>query len=148
MHKATLIFSLLLLFSGCRVLGPDDPRLNEGEDHRETWNAFQDGTYHFLMNRSCFCVISGEHFVQVIDREISVAVNTWSNEEVEGEHLQYVETIDDLFNMIERAEKDADEFLVEYAKEGYPTLISIDWIKEAVDDEMYFQISAVQPGIQ
>ena len=50
--------------------------------------------------------------------------------------------------MIERAEKDADEFLVEYAKEGYPTLISIDWIKEAVDDEMYFQISAVQPGIQ
>lgn len=86
--------------------------------------------------------------MQVIDREVSVAVNTWNNEEVEGEHLQYVETIDDLFDMIERAEKDADEFLVEYAIEGYPTLISIDWIKEAVDDEMYFQISAVQPGIQ
>ncbi len=91
---------------------------------------------------------SGPIWIQVINDEVTYAKVTWSNEPVPEEHVQDIETIDDIFDMIERAEKDADELDVDYSDEGYPVRVSIDWIKEAVDDEMMLEISNVVPGTQ
>ena len=144
-----LVLGLMIVnpLLGCQILGPDDPRLEDSESHRENWDSFQDGTYSYNINRGCFCAVAGEHFVQVQNGEVIEAFNVWRNEPVPREHFQYLETIEDLFDLILEAEAEADEFSVEYAEQGYPSSISIDWIKGAVDDEMVIQVHNVLPGL-
>ena len=56
--------------------------------------------------------------------------------------------IEDLFDLIDRAEAEgADDVHVEYAREGYPTVVNIDWIRQAVDDEMFMGVSEVVVGV-
>ena len=118
-----LLLGLLVVvsFQGCQILGPDDPRIADSETHREKWDSFQDGTYSYNINRGCFCAVAGEHFVQVQDGEVIEAFNVWRNEPVPREHFEYLETIEDLFDLIREAEADADELSVEYAEQGYPS---------------------------
>jgi len=53
------------------------------------------------------------------------------------------DTVEELFGVIESAQAGAaDEVTVEYDPEsGYPVRISIDYIKQAVDDEVSYQIT-------
>ena len=143
-----MVLAASVLWAGCQIAGPDDPRNEDISTQKEKWDDFQDGTYSFLFNRGCFCAVGGEHFVQVIDGVVIDAFRTWDNQPVESHFLQYIETIDALFEMIERARREAHSLDVEYSEYGYPTLLSIDWIKNAVDDEIHFQVSNVQPGVQ
>lgn len=85
-------------------------------------------------------------WIQVMDHEVVYAYSEWEERPVPQDQLAYIETIESIFDMIKRAEKEADEWDVEWAEEGYPARVSIDWIKEAVDDEMYLEISDVLPG--
>lgn len=143
-----MLLILLSIGIGCQIAGPDDPRTDERSANQKTWDEFNDGTYSFLLNRGCFCAFAGPIWIQVIDNDVTFAQITWSNEPVPTEHLDEIETIDDIFDMIERAEKEADDLHVEYSTNGYPSVVNIDWIKEAVDDEMFLEISNVVSGIQ
>jgi len=149
MKQLIIVFLLAYasMFSGCQVLGPDDPREDGVSSHRETWDAWSDGTYSFSVFRGCFCAWGGQMWIQVVDDEIVTAFMTERNEPVPSEHFGDLHTIDDVFDMIDRAEREADELEVEWADEGYPSRVFIDWIEEAVDDEMHLEISGVVPGI-
>ena len=59
---------------------------------------------------------------------------------------EYFETIDDMFDMIVDAEKNADRLEVEYSVHGYPSSIDIDWIQDAVDDEMLLTVEELTLG--
>ncbi len=141
------VLALIFLIGGCEIVGPDRSEMDALSDARAEWNNYQDGTYSFLLNRGCFCIVAGPFFVQVIDTDVVTAISTHSNEVVRPEDLQYIETVDDVFDMIEDALENADEIEVEYSEFGYPTSVDIDWIKQAVDDEMFITISELQPGI-
>jgi hypothetical protein len=130
--------------AGCQITGPDDPRTESGT-HREKWDRFQNGSYTYTLVRGCFCINGGEHRVTVQDGKVTTAINQWRNEAVSAEHLQYIETIDAIFDLIEQAQLEADQIEVEYSDEGYPTQVSIDWIEQAVDDELSLSISDVRP---
>lgn len=143
-----LTFLALLALPACQILGPDDPGAVQSDDPREKWESFNDGNYSFVILRGCFCFHGGTYWVQVINDEVHLALNTYENEEVPAEDLHIFETVDDIFDMIERAEREADELEVEYSNDGYPVTVMIDWIKPAVDDEMYIEISELIPGIQ
>jgi hypothetical protein len=58
--------------------------------------------------------------------------------------LKYPEsflTIDELFKLIENARENADKLDVEYDRKlGYPTVVEIDYIKEAIDDEVTYRV--------
>ena len=142
-----LLSALILLIGGCEIIGPDRSENDDLADARVEWANYQDGTYSYLLNRGCFCIVAGPHFVQVVDSQVVSAISTHSNEVVRHEDLQYIETVEDVFDMIEDALETADKIDVEYSEFGYPTSVDIDWIKQAVDDEMFITISEVQLGI-
>jgi len=141
------VFSLLVLFvtvaSGCQIAGPDDPRTSTDAQQRTKWDAYQNGTYEFTIIRGCFCINGGEHQVSVTNNKVTSAYSVWREEAYPAEQLEYFETIDDLFEMLERARLEADEITVTFSEHGYPSELIIDWIKEAVDDEIAFTISKV-----
>jgi len=137
----------LTALPGCRVLGPDDEPTLDTRPHRVRWAAHSDGTYSFRLLRGCFCVPSGAMRVTVVDGEVISAVREADNEPVPEEQLEWVESIEDLFDAIDRARTEgADRLEAAYAREGYPTRIFIDWIEGAVDDEMRYEVSAVDVG--
>ncbi len=138
----------LLTLPACQILGPDDSERSGSDVPREKWESFSDGNYSFVVMRGCFCMYGGTFWIQVINDDVHLAFNTFDNAAVPAEDLHIFETIDDIFELIERAEREADELEVEYSDDGYPLSVMIDWIKPAVDDEMYIQISELTPGIQ
>jgi hypothetical protein len=55
-------------------------------------------------------------------------------------------TIDDLFDIAEDAIRHADRFMIEYNDDlGYPVVLDIDYIENAIDDELYVGSSRVEP---
>ncbi|HMB89921.1 MAG TPA: DUF6174 domain-containing protein, partial [Rhodothermales bacterium] len=54
-------------------------------------------------------------------------------------------TIDGLFEVLQRALKEADDVEVDYdAQYGFPTRIAIDYYKNAVDDEVSYRATDLQ----
>ncbi|MGW3409270.1 DUF6174 domain-containing protein [Streptomyces sp. NPDC000888] len=61
--------------------------------------------------------------------------------------LDQVPTIGGLLEELEQARRDnADEAEAEYAPDGHPVRISLDWEKNAIDDEALYVISAYTPA--
>jgi len=57
-----------------------------------------------------------------------------------------VPTIGELLDELEQARRDnADTAEAEYAPDGHPERISLDWDENAVDDEALYVISAYAP---
>jgi len=58
-----------------------------------------------------------------------------------------VPTLGDLLRELDQARRDdADTAEAEYADDGHPVRISLDWDADAVDDEAEYVISAYEPG--
>lgn len=56
-------------------------------------------------------------------------------------------TIDELFGVIENTREKADELDVEYNQQlGYPEFIAIDYMKEAIDDEVSYKVDNFEPS--
>jgi len=146
-HVLGILLLVLLNGPGCQILGPEEGSLDDLSVKRSTWSEWSGGTYSFVFFRGCFCVWEGAVWIQVVDQEITAAFWTERNEPVPPEYFNELQTIDELFDMIQRAEREADEIEVEWADEGYPSRVFIDWIEEAIDDELFLEISSVIPGI-
>ncbi|MGB1049866.1 MAG: DUF6174 domain-containing protein [Rhodothermales bacterium] len=146
--RAFLLSAFLLPFSACQILGPDDPETNSVSDHRAKFEAQYGRSYSFNVMRGCFCVNGGEHWVQVGDGQVVFALRVYDNQPVLADQLEWLETMDEVFDMIERAETEADRLEITWSDEGYPAEFFIDWIEEAADDEMGMTISNVIAGIQ
>ncbi|WP_033327462.1 DUF6174 domain-containing protein [Streptomyces yerevanensis] len=58
-----------------------------------------------------------------------------------------VPTIGELLEELKQARRDqADTAKAEYAADGHPVRISLDWEKDAIDDEALYIISAYEPA--
>jgi hypothetical protein len=65
----------------------------------------------------------------------------WTQGPIPQQDYQYFQTIDDLFTVLENAYRDrADSIEVEYSDAGYPTDVTIDYWRQAVDDEMFYSV--------
>lgn len=142
-----LVLMLSVLASGCKILGLDDSPPNELELNQTRWSSYHDGDYHFEVQRGCFCVNGGSFWVQVVDSKIVFAINNFSQEQLPDEHLEYFETIDEIFEMLRNAEKGADELEVQYSTFGYPSMVTIDWNVLTIDDEMSLTVSNLILGV-
>ena len=135
------LFVACATLSGCQLFGWGGFGIND--NHRDEWASRSNGTYSMVMTRGCFCFPAGEFEVKVVDYKISSMINTRTGESVDSTLFEYVHTIEQLFDLIDEARKGADKLEVEYAREGYPKLVSVDWIELAADDEIYYGISDV-----
>lgn len=123
-------------------LGPDGDAL---EAARARWAETEPGAYVFQFRRSCFCgpSVLREIRIDVIHGVVVAAVHVDDGQPVD-EPLSEVPTIDDLFDEIQAAlDRDAHELVAAYDENfGYPTNVAIDFILQAVDEEMAFQVTS------
>lgn len=145
MRPLILTLTAATLAAGCQLLGFGG---QDEDDHRKVWASKNDGSYSYVLNRGCFCWPAGEFQVQVIDYRVVNAYDVLRQQPLDTTLYQYVETIEDMFDLIDRArEQHADELRVEYSRDGYPKTLAIDWFKQAADDEIYLSVSDVRIGV-
>ncbi len=140
---ATALLALTLV--GCTdVLGPEQDALAAA---RARWALTNADNYLFEFRRSCFCAPDFVRPVriEILDGIVSSAVYVDTEEPI-SLPLTSVPTIDDLFDEIQDAmDRLAFSVIADYdANMGYPTSVSIDYIENAIDDEMAFFVSSFQ----
>lgn len=139
----TLTLTLALLASGCGLFGSSgqDPDLAAA---RLRWNALGWENYDMTLMRGCFCPGAGTHEVWVRDESV---VAVWPAGEYPVEFppvwWEHMPTMEELFDLIDRADQEADHLEVEYDEAGWPSRIDIDWWTEAVDDEISYRVDSV-----
>ena len=140
-----LILPLLLVLGGCTLTGPDvTGELSSLEEARRHWRAQNISDYDMNLVRGCFCVGAGELTVSVRSDSVAVVLDRNGHWWADNSWWQYVPSVEDLFDLIEDATLDADDVQVTYhEKYGYPVELSIDWLKDAVDDEISYTIQSL-----
>ena len=151
--KKLLLLVLAIVLSACSTIANAGQPKSEVEQARDKWQAANISHYRFNLFIGCFCAFRDEMplIVEVKDGKV-VSLQSESVGEINPANLQYYErylTIDKLFNEIEKGFKSEDaeskpaETLTATYDEtyGFPTQISIDFIEQAVDDELGLTIS-------
>jgi hypothetical protein len=91
-------------------------------------------------------VVKADTIQAVLDPETGEALRDPQTEElVFPKFSESFLTIDELFDIIDSARQKADKLIVEYnQKTGYPEYIEIDYIKEAIDDEVTYRVDSFE----
>ena len=141
MRKLILIVMVLAL-AACSAGGQ-----TEIERNQEKWQDAGISHYRYNLFVGCFCVFSQDMplVIEVQDGEV-VSMEYQSGNEIEVTNRELFEkyaTIDRIFTELETdINGAADEVVVKYDPTyGFPTEASIDFIKEAIDDELYLTLS-------
>ena len=137
------ILLIVLALSGCGLIGNGSSGGSDLEVQKRIWKNYSTGSYSFTLTRSCFCMYAGEFEITVRLNQIVEIVppSWWTQGPIPQEDYQYFQTVDDLFTTLENAYRDgADSLQVEYADDGYPTDVTIDYWKQAVDDEIFYSV--------
>lgn len=146
MKNGLIIFSALCLifFASCSKISKKDIKVEKAK-----WEALNATKYEFDYNASCFCagldyfpaklVVENNVITGFLDIDTGLPKTHPSGTLVSDSLPSLSKTIDDLFDVVEDARKDAAELNVTFDNDnGFPTDIDIDWIRNAVDDESYY----------
>lgn len=130
----------------CTVIGVDQygAERERLEDARQLWQAQGWDSYAFTLQRLCFCGGGTDPAEVVVRNNERVSVtDIATGEPIPSEFTQYYLTVPELFDFIEDAiDREAHEIDVSYEPSvGYPASVRIDYIKNAIDEEMAFEAS-------
>lgn len=147
-----VIFLVLLLFLPVAYffgemtsdVAADRQRLiGDLEEKRATWSTNKPDQFQYLIRRRCFC---GEEIVRpfkVIVR--NGAVRVLAIDDAPVKMLPAIASVEDLFDVLEKAIREADRVSVAYSDEyAFPVQIRIDWSSEVIDEEDSYQISSFE----
>ncbi len=140
-----LFFITALLFSACAPL--QDSELSQ---NREKWRTANISHYRFELSVGCFCPF-GQQMPLTIEVQngqvVSMAYNDGSIvPENERKSFEQYETIDALFDYTASVIGKADEIKINYNPTyGFPSNVQIDFIKNALDDELWLSVQSFEP---
>lgn len=122
-----------------------DAAMQELAEHRATWDAKHPVAYRFTVGVGCFCPqsVTGPWIItaRVDTREVRPATPD-GEQPLSSEMPPDVEGV---FTKAKDALAKADQVEITYDETwGFPTRVSIDWIKDAVDDEESFTIGGFE----
>lgn len=141
-----LISSLLLaaLAAGCRDSTAPDPRRSELDTNRQKWAEHGYTSYVFTLRMDCFCAINGPVVVQVQSDTVARVTLVGSPTPLDA---PWIPTIDKLFDGIaQEIDRSSAVLRVTYHPTlGYPTEFYSDPIPNAVDDEVRYIVTDLQP---
>ena len=147
--KTFVVIPLLVVFSGCFVgdiLGGGNQ--SELDENRDKWRDAAIASYTFRQDRSCFCGFAGPADVTVMNGEIVSVRSFWPEPtDVAPDNFNVFDTIDGLFNMVDDAiDRNAHSLDVTYDEQlGFPTIIAIDFLENAIDDEITVTATGLTP---
>ncbi len=139
----TLLF-VVFVFVSCNT-DDDDNLLNELNANRQLWESSQVKNYSWNERLSCFCggILERDIFVvnDVKDRveyDDSNVPPQVDRDELYVSIFNQSKTVDEAFDFIESLlGQDVASLSIEYdTVYGFPTIISIDYIENAIDDEI------------
>jgi hypothetical protein len=145
--KKLILMSLVLILAACSL-----DRNSELKSNQQKWEDANITHYRFELNIGCFCVFRGNMpltiEVQNGDVVSMVASDGTSISQADPNYEYYSRymTIERLFSELGAGlASKADEVTVTYDPNyGFPTEINIDFIKNAVDDELYLSVSGFE----
>ena len=142
--RAAVVAAVVALSACDNPMGPDD----DLEEARQKWSRQGFDSYRFTVSQLCFCGpdVRGT-FRVVIQRGQVASVTDAQTGEPRTPHPAVPLTVEALFQKIEDAiDEDADEIDVRYDPAlGYPQEIAIDFIENAIDDEVTYTASDLAP---
>ncbi len=145
--KRILVYAALftLVLSACAPLTNSEFNRN-----LEKWQMANVNHYRFSLAVSCFCAFMQKMplSIEVKDGQVvSMIYNDGSAvPDNEREFFAQYETINALFDYTKGAMRDADEIHIQYdSTYGFPSSVQIDFIKNAVDDELSLNVQGFEP---
>lgn len=121
----------------------------ELKENEQRWATQGIADYQYRLQIQCFCPQEVTQPVVIHVRNMTTisVVNAMTGEPVPGEYFTRADNIDKLFDVVQDAiSRKADQILVSYDSSlGYPARIHIDFVKQAVDDEIVYDISSLTP---
>jgi heat shock protein HslJ len=111
------------------------------------WDSHSGQFYTIQSQRYCECVgeVSAQIKISVSDNLVLTAFDLDSNEVISKEVQQQIQTVDSLFDLIEKAIEDGTSIEVIYNEEfGYPETAKIDLEELAVDGGLFIQLSNLE----
>lgn len=147
MKKLLFIFMTLAL-AACTAAGNAMGSQSEIEQNKDKWQEANIPHYRYHLSITCFCIFSQDMplIIEVQDGEV-ISMEYQSGNEIDATSLELFEkyaTIDRLFTELEAdLNGAADEVMIaKYdATYGFPAEVTIDFVKEATDDELYLNLS-------
>ena len=148
--KKLIISMMIFILAACAPSGAGGSEL---ERNRQTWESAGISHYRFELNLSCFCAFHDQMplAVEVKNGEVvsitAVDGNPVSADDPNYRHFINLGTIDRLFAELDDVigSADAGEVTVTYDDTlGFPTEVSIDYIDQAIDDELYVSVSGFE----
>ena len=138
-----LIFIFMALFLAACSMGNQ----TEIERNKEKWQDANVSHYRYNLFVGCFCVFSQDMplVIEVKDAEV-VSMEYQNGNEIDASSRELFEkyaTIDRIFSELAKdINGEADEVIVTYDPTyGFPAEINIDFIKDAIDDELALTVS-------
>jgi len=141
---AAVVVVLLVACGSEGILGGGPE--GEWEANQNRWRDAGMTSYGYEFRRVCFCPNTNLVRITVIDGVITAVHDVDSGTDLDSSEFRFYETVDDLFDIVRDALTNADSIEVTYdEKLGYPTQITIDFIANAIDDELWITASGVAP---
>jgi hypothetical protein len=149
MKKITLLF-LVLILAACASGGETGTELSRNQ---QKWDDANVTHYTFQLGVSCFCPVGGvmPMTVEVKDGEVVSLVdvngNAFPSTDPLNELIQKYATIDRILAELASASvQEAERLEVAYDPTyGFPTDVTIDFVEQVADDELYLSVSAFEP---
>ena len=141
-----LIFIFIVLALAACSMGSQ----TEIARNKEKWQDANITHYRYNLTLGCFCVFRQDMplVIEVMDGKV-VSMEYQNGNPIDATNREFFErfsTIDRIFSELEAdLAGAADEVTVTYDPTyGFPVEVSIDYVKEATDDELYLTISDFQ----
>jgi hypothetical protein len=137
--------------SGCGILDPGElekarDRLEEAE---RLWERNGPTSYSFVIERLCFCPteITSPVRVTVANRAVASRTYVATGLPVPTQWAPLFPAVEGVFAIVSEAiDRKAHELDVEYdASRGYPKSANIDYVEQAVDEELIIRLRELTP---
>ncbi|MDZ7720909.1 MAG: DUF6174 domain-containing protein [Balneolaceae bacterium] len=149
-YRYLIVLLSALIISSCDSI-LDGRKGDQYGENRNLWQEQKIDSYRFEYTKLCYCaglfnpatiVVKADTIHAILEPETGEPLRDAQTDElVLAKYPESFRTISELFDIIKDAREKADKLKVEYNQQlGYPTLIDIDYIKEAVDDEVTYKI--------
>jgi|RhiMetdeSRZDD1v2_1073273.scaffolds.fasta_scaffold03897_20 uncharacterized protein DUF6174 len=147
MKKLLFIFTLMaIILTACAAAAVSGSQTEIGQN-KEKWQKANISHYRYNLFISCFCVFNEDMplLIEVKDGEV-VSMEFQSGKEIDPslhETFDKYATIDRFFAELETdLNGAADAVTAKYDPTyGFPTEVTIDFVQEATDDELYLTLS-------
>lgn len=145
--RKLFFIGMALVLTACSAIAGAAGNQSEIEQNKEKWQDQGISHYRYDLTLSCFCAFNEDMplIIEVRDGEV-VSMEFQSGKEIDPSLLELFEkyaTIDRIFSELEAdLNGAADKVTIEYdTTYGFPTKADIDFVEEAIDDELYLTVS-------